>query len=65
MMIIEKNTNSEEDEFYEYLFYITRIKRPFITTKRRWFSKQYPYIRFIVEELDNSSNIYTFNRSEE
>ena len=32
-MIIEKNTAPEEDEFYEHLYYITRIQRRFITTK--------------------------------
>ena len=31
--IIEKNTAPEEDEFYEYPYYIVRIQRRFITTK--------------------------------
>ena len=31
-MITEKNTAPEEDEFYEYAYYIGRIKRWFITT---------------------------------
>ena len=34
VMIIEKNTAPEEDEFYEYPYYIARIQRRFITTKR-------------------------------
>ena len=34
VMIIEKNTRSEEDEFYEYPCYIARIQRRFITTKK-------------------------------
>ena len=33
VMIIEKNTAPEEDEFYEYPYYIARIQRRFITTK--------------------------------
>ena len=32
-MIIEKNTTSEEDKFYEYPYYIARIQRWFISTK--------------------------------
>ena len=32
VMIIEKNTTPEEDDFYEYLYYIARIQRQFITT---------------------------------
>ena len=34
-MIIEKNTTPKEDEFFEYLYYIARIQRGFINTKRR------------------------------
>ena len=34
VMIIEKNTAPEEDEFYEYLYYIARIQRRFINTKK-------------------------------
>ena len=33
VMIIEKNTALEEDEFYEYPYYIARIERRFINTK--------------------------------
>ena len=64
-MIIEKNTAAEEDEFYEYPYYIARIRRPFITTKKRWFKAQYPQHRFIIEELDNTNSIHAFNRFEE
>ena len=35
VMIIKKNTAPEEDEFYEYPYYIARIQRRFITTKKR------------------------------
>ena len=34
VMIIEKNTAPEEDEFYEYLYYTARIQRRFINTKK-------------------------------
>ena len=34
-MVIEKNAAPEEGEFYEYPYYIARIQRRFITTKRR------------------------------
>ena len=37
VMTIEKNTTHEEDEIYEYLYYIARIQRRFISTKRQWF----------------------------
>ena len=49
VMIIEKNTAPEENEFYEYPHYIARIQRRFINTKRGWFKAQYPHHRFIME----------------
>ena len=64
VMIIEKNTAPEEDEFYEYPYYIARIQRRFITTKKRWFKAQYPHHRFIIEELGNANSIHAFNRFE-
>ena len=65
LMIIEKNSTPKEDEFYECPYYIARIQRRFITTKKRWFKAQYPHHRFIMEELDNANSIQTFNRFEE
>ena len=35
VMIIEKNNTTEEDEFYEHLYYIAKIQRRFINTKKR------------------------------
>ena len=35
VMIVEKNNAPEEDEFYEYPYYIATIQQQFITTKRR------------------------------
>ena len=65
LKIIEKNTAPEEDEFYEYPYYIVRIQRRFITTKKRWFKVQYPHHRFIIEEVNNANSIHAFNRFEE
>ena len=65
VMTIEENTAPEEDEFYEYPYYIARIQRRFITTKIRWFKAQYPHHRPIIEELDNTNSIHAFNRLEE
>ena len=33
--------------------------------KKRWLSAQYSHMRFVLEELHNSSNIYAFNRFKE
>ena len=60
VMITEKNTTPEEDDFYEYLYYIARIQRQFITTKRQWFRAHYPPHRFVVKELDNANSIHAF-----
>ena len=65
VVIIQKNTANEKDEFYEYPYYIARIQQRFITTKRRWFKAQYPHHRPIIQELDNVNSIHAFNRSEE
>ena len=47
VMIIEKNTAPEEDEFYEYPYYIARMQRGFISTKTQCFMAQYSHHRFI------------------
>ena len=65
VMIIEKNTTLEDDEFHEYPYYIARIQRRFINTKRRRFKAQYFDHRFINEELGNANSIHAFNRFEE
>ena len=65
VMIIEEKATPEEDEFYEYPYYIARIQRRFISTKRRWFKAQNPHHRFIMEELDNMNSIHAFNRFKE
>ena len=65
VMIIEKNTTSKEDKFYEYPYYVARIQRWFISTKKRWFKAQYPNHRPVMEELDNANGIHAFSRFEE
>ena len=64
-MIIEKNTTPEEDEFYEYPYYVARIQRRFINTKKRWFKAQYPNHSPVTEELDNANGIHAFDRFQE
>ena len=51
VMIIEKNTTPEEDEFYEYPYYIARIQRRFSTRKRRWFREQYLHQRSCIIQI--------------
>ena len=65
VMIIDKNTTPEEDEFYEYPYYVARIQRRFTGTKIRWFKGHYPYHRFTMEEQDNANGIHSLNRFEE
>ena len=55
----------QEREFHKNPYYIARIQRRFITTKRRWFRAQYPHHRFILEDLDNANSIHAFNQFEE
>ena len=55
VMIIERNSIPEEDEFFEYPYYIERIHSWFITKKRQRFSAQYPHHSFMVEELDKAN----------
>ena len=64
-MITEKHTTPDEDEFYEYLYYLARIQWRFITTKRTWFIVHYPHTSFIGDELDNANSIDASNHFEE
>ena len=65
VITIEKNAALEEDEFYEYPYYVARIQLLFINTKKRWFKVQHPNHRFIMNERDNANGIHPFNRFEE
>ena len=55
VIITEKNTTIE---FYEYLYYITRITRRLITTERRWFKVQHPHSRLTAEQLMEISSMH-------
>ena len=64
VMIIEKNTAPEKYLFCEYPYYIARIQRRFINTKRRCFKAQYPNHSFIMKDLENANSIHAFNKFE-
>ena len=64
VMIIEKNTTPEEDEFYGYPYYIARIQRRFISTKNDGLKHNKHHI-FIIGELDNANSIHAFYRLKE
>lgn len=66
VVIIEKNSTLEEN-LYEQPYYISRIKRCFITRKnekKRRFKAQYPHYRLKVKWLDNPHSTRLFNRFE-
>ena len=66
VVIIQKNTANEKDEFYEYPHYIARIQQRFITTKKNdELRHNIQHHMFIIEELDNANSIHAFNRFEE
>ena len=65
VMITEKNIIPEEDEFFEYLYYIARTQQRFTDTKIRWFKAQYPHHKIIMKQLDNANGIHAFDRYEE
>ena len=66
VVIIQKNTANEKDEFYEYPYYIARIQQRFITTKKNdELRHNIQHHMFIIEELDNANSIHAFNRFEE
>ena len=47
-IIFEKNTTPVENELDECPFYIKRVKRWLITTKRLWVRVQYPHLTFTI-----------------
>ena len=66
VVIIQKNTANEKDEFYEYPYYIARIQQRFITTKKTdELRHNIQHHMFIIEELDNANSVHAFNRFEE
>ena len=60
-LIIGKDTTPEEDESYEYPYYIARIQRRFITTKRRLLRAQYLHHKLRLEELNSSEKVILCN----
>ena len=64
IMIFRKHTTDEDDEHFEYPYYMSRIHRRTIATKRRWVFDQFSSREEIVI-IDNPNGIHAFNRLEE
>ena len=62
VMITRKH--KPDDEHFEYPYYISRIQRCKISTKRRWLLTQFPESEEIVV-IDNPNSVHAFNRLEE
>ena len=59
VMLIEKKTTPEEEEFYEYPYYIARIQTVYYHKKMMVWSTV--STRFKVEELEYTNSILAFN----
>ena len=64
IVIFRKHTTDEDDAHFEYPYYISRIQRRAIATKRRWVGEQFSNLEEIVI-IDNPNGIHAFNRLEE
>ena len=64
IVIFRKHTTDEDDEHFEYPYYISRIQRRAISIKRRWLLDQFPDSEEIVV-IDNPNSVHAFNRLEE
>ena len=64
VIITRKHTCENNDDHFEYPYYISRIQKRAISTKRRWLSDKFPDSEEIVA-IDNPNSIYRFNRLEE
>ena len=64
VVITRKHTCESDDEHFEYPYYISRIQRRTISTKRRWILDQFPDSEEIVI-IDNPNSVHAFNRLEE
>ena len=53
-----------DDDHFEFPYYISRIQRCKISTKRRWLLEQFPESEEIVV-IDNPNSVHAFNRLEE
>ena len=64
VVITRKHTCEPDDKHFEYPYYISRIQRRVISTKRRWLLDQFPDSEEIVI-IDNPNSVHAFNRLEE
>ena len=64
VVITRKHTCEPDDEHFEYPYYISRIQRRAISSKRRWLLDQFPDSEEIVI-IDNPNSVHVFNRLEE
>ena len=64
VVITRKHTCEPDDKHFEYPYYISRIQRCKISTKRRWLLTQFPESEEIVV-IDNPNSVHAFNRLEE
>ena len=64
IMIIRKHSAWGEDDLFGYPYYVARIQRKKIPTKRRWCLEKFPNSEEIVV-IDNPNAAHAFNRFEE
>ena len=63
-LVVITRKHEPDDKHFEYPYYISRIQRRVISTKRRWLLDQFPDSEEIVV-IDNPNSVHTFNRLEE
>ena len=64
IMIFKKHTSKDDDEHFEYPYYISRIQKRKVSTKRRKLRKRFPRGEEIVV-INNPNSVHKFNRLEE
>ena len=64
VMIVRKHTTEAEDRHFNFPYYIARIQRRKLATKRRWTFKKFTISEEIVV-INNPNSIHAFNRLEE
>ena len=63
-LVVITRKHEPDDKHFEYPYYISRIQRRVISTKRRWLLDQFPDSEEIVV-IDNPNSVHVFNRFEE
>ena len=63
-LVVITRKHEPDDKHFEYPYYISRIQRRVISTKRRWLLDQFPDSEEIVI-IDNPNSVHAFNRLEE